>query len=399
MLLCERRWFRRGCFNMTFKYQFGRLPVFALTSVALALSGCSSTSFDDLKSTLDGNNSINYKSVGRTDPLSVPPDLTQATGDPRFKAPAGTATYSQYAQQTKADGAAVTSSAQAAVLPQYKDVRVERDGDLRWLSTSIPPDQLYSRVADFFTENGFNLEKADPKAGLMTTNWAENRAKIPQDALRQLLGNVLDSLYDSGTRDKFSARIERAGNRSEVYISHQHMVEEHVAASVDSTIVWKNGREDPGLNAAMIARLMVFLGEDVDVASKKMAQASVNPQSPAVTMPAGDKTSLVVADSFERAWRRVGVALDSGGFTVDDRDRAAGDFFVRYVDSDTGVKREDPGFFERLFGAKALGQAPSYKLHLSQTGSKTEITVFDANGQRDKSATVQRMLAVLADKI
>ena len=103
--------------------------------------------------------------------------------------------------------------------------------------------------------------------------------------------------------------------------------------------------------------------------------------------------------SFERAWRRVGVALDSGGFTVDDRDRAAGDFFVRYVDSDTGAKREDPGFFERLFGAKNLGQAPSYKLHLSQTGSNTEITVFDANGQRDKSVTVQRMLAVLADKI
>jgi len=52
-----------------------------------------------------------------------------------------------------------------------------------------------------------------------------------------------------------------------------------------------------------------------------------------------------------------------------------------------------------LFGAKNLGQAPSYKLHLSQTGSNTEITVFDANGQRDKSVTVQRMLAVLADKI
>ena len=106
---------------MTFKYQLGRLPVFAVTAVALGLSGCSSTSLDDFKNTLDGNNAINYKSVVRTDPLSVPPDLTQATGDPRFKAPAGTTTYSQYTQQTKADGAAASSSAQAAVLPQYKD--------------------------------------------------------------------------------------------------------------------------------------------------------------------------------------------------------------------------------------------------------------------------------------
>ena len=383
---------------MNFKNQVGRVPLFALSLLVVTLSGCNSFGLDSLKSTLDGDNSINYKSVVRTDPLSVPPDLTQAAGDPKFKAPAGTTTYSQYTQQTKVDGAAASSNAQAAVLPQYKDIRVERDGDLRWLSTTIPPDQLYARVTDFFTENGFGIENANPKAGLMITNWAENRANIPQDALRKLLGGFLDTIYDSGTRDKFTARIERAGNRSEVYISHRHMVEENAGAAAESSTVWKSGREDPGLNSAMIARLMVFLGEDVDTARKKMGQPSASPQTPTVT-PAGDKTSLVIADSFERAWRRVGVALDSGGFTVDDRDRSTGDYFVRYVDSDTGAKREEPGFFDRLFGAKNPGKAPSYRLHLSQGGSTTEVTVLDANGKRDTSSTVQRMIAVLADKI
>jgi outer membrane protein assembly factor BamC len=367
-----------------------------LSALSLTLTACGSN-WDEIKSSISGENSINYKSVVRSDPLSIPPDLTQAASDPRFKAPGGSATYSQYAQQN-AGTQTVDSAMQVAVLPQRPDMRIDRDGDMRWISIDMQPDQVFSKVADFWTDNGFTLESVNPKAGLMTTNWAENRAKIPESLIRSMLSAVLETLYDSGTRDKFSTRIERAGKRTEIYISHRHMVEKQIGSYLDANIKWDNGREDPGLNAAMLARLMVYLGEDVDGARKKMAQAVPTPQTPNVT-PVANKTALVVADTFDRAWRRVSVALDSGGFTVEDRDRSAGDFFVRYVDVDTGAKREEPNIFQRILGAKDPSIAPSYRLHLTQQGAQTELTIFDANGQRDTSPTAQRMLAVLADKI
>ena len=52
------------------------------------------------------------------------------------------------------------------------------------------------------------------------------------------------------------------------------------------------------------------------------------------------------------------MALDGGGFAVDDRDRSAGDYFVRYVDTDTGEKIEQPGFFSRMFSGDKKAEAP-----------------------------------------
>lgn len=369
------------------------LNVAALSGLIL-VSGCA-----QMRSVLEGDNSVDYKSVVMTDPLSIPPDMTQAASDPRYRAPAGgTTTFNQFQQAGQQAAARGATAAQSAVLPTRSDMRVLRDGDLRWLSIDMSADKVFSLAADFWSENGFTLDVTDPKAGLLVTNWAENRAKIPESWIRQLLGSVLQGLWDSGTRDKFRTRIERAGNRTEVYISHQHMDE--IATGSDGTdIRWVRGKEDPGLNAAMLARMMVFMGEDVDGARKKMAQAVANPQSPKVVTPATDQSVLIISENFDRAWRRVGVALDSGGFAVDDRDRSAGDYYVRYVDSDTGIKREDPNFLSRLFGAKDPGKAPTYRIHLVTRGNETEVTVLNDKGVRDESATAKRLLAVLADKI
>ena len=364
------------------------------------LNGCNS-----FRDSLSGEDSINYKSVVRADPLSIPPDLTQAASDPRYKAPAGAAnstTYSQYQQGQVAAKNPQQVARASNVLPERTDMRVERDGDLRWLVVNLPPDQVFPKVSDFWTENGFVLDVVDPKAGLLVTNWAENRAKIPESWIRQALGSILEGLWDSGTRDKFRTRIERSATpgRTEIYISHQHMEEKSTLSGTETDVRWVNGREDPGLNAAMLARLMVFLGDDIDGARRKMAQAQRSPQEPKVTEPvAGDKTTLIISESFERAWRRVGVALDSGGFSVDDRDRTAGDYFVRYVDTDTGEKREDPGFFSRLFGAKQKPAAQQFRIHLAAQGDKTEVTILDANGKRDTSPTAARIIDVLGGKI
>jgi outer membrane protein assembly factor BamC len=365
----------------------------ALMSLVL-LAGCS-----EVNQLLGNEESVNYKSAvtQRGEPLSIPPDLTQANSDPRYRAPAsGSTTYSQFQQQGEAHASAPKTS---NVLPARTDMRVERDGDLRWLVVDRAPEDVFPRLIDFWTENGFTVASNNPSAGLIETDWAENRAKIPESWLRQALGMILESAWDSGEREKFRTRVERVNGHTEVYVSHRQMLEKRVGAD-GGQVQWQNGKEDPGLNAAMLARMMVYLGSDVDNARKLVQQAEAAPQKPALQQDVrAQGTSLIVGESFDRAWRRVGVALDGGGFAVDDRDRSAGDYFVRYVDTDTGEKIEQPGFFSRMFSGDKKAEAPQYRIHLAATGDQTEVTVLDANGARDNSATAQRLLSVLKDKI
>ena len=365
----------------------------ALMSLVL-LAGCS-----EVNQFLGNEESVDYKSAvnQRGEPLSIPPDLTQANSDPRYRAPAsGSTTFSEFQQQGVAQASAPKTS---NVLPNRSDMRVERDGDLRWLVVDRPPEQVFPRLIDFWTESGFTVATNNPGAGLIETDWAENRAKIPESWLRQALGAVLESAWDSGEREKFRTRVERVNGHTEIYVSHRQMLEKRVGSD-GSQVQWQNGKEDPGLNAAMLARMMVFLGTDVDNARKLVQQAEASPQRPAVQQDVrAQGASLIVSESFDRAWRRVGVALDGGGFAVDDRDRSSGDYFVRYVDTDTGEKMEQPGFFSRMFSGDKKAQAPQYRIHLVGNGEQTTVSVLDANGTPDSSPTAQRLLSVLKDKM
>lgn len=365
----------------------------ALMSLVL-LAGCS-----EVNQFLGNEESVNYKSAvtQRGEPLSIPPDLTQAASDPRYRAPAsGSTTYSQFQQQGQAQASAPKAS---NVLPNRQDMRVERDGDLRWLVVDRAPEDVFPRLVDFWTENGFTVASNNPAAGLIETDWAENRAKIPESWLRQALGAVLESAWDSGEREKFRTRVERVNGHTEIYVSHRQMLEKRVGND-GSQVQWQNGKEDPGLNAAMLARMMVYLGTDVDNARKLVQQAEAAPQKPAVQQDVRTQgAALIVSESFDRAWRRVGVALDGGGFSVEDRDRSAGDYYVRYVDTDTGEKIDQPGFFSRMFSGDKKAEAPQYRIHLVGSGEQTTVTVLDAKGERDNSATAQRLLSVLKDKM
>jgi len=351
------------------------------------------------------DDSVDYKSAQRGAPLSIPPDLTQAASDPRYTAPgsaAGALTYSQYQQQAEAQAVQAPGS---NVLPQRDDMRVERDGNRRWLSIDLPPEAVFPKLVDFWSEQGFALRVNNPRAGLIETDWAENRAKVPESGLRSLLGKVFDNVWDSGERERFRTRIERVtDNRTEVYLSHEHMVEKRFGTD-GAQVRWEPGEEDPGLNAAMLARLLAYLGADADRARTMVAQAQPQTDGAAASQPSaatpqvGAEAVLQINEPFERAWRQVGLALDSVGFDVEDRDRSAGDFFVRYLDTDTGEQRSQPNFFTRLFGGTNRAQAAQYRIHLETQGGETRVTVFDADGNRDTSATAQRLLGVLAGRM
>lgn len=359
---------------------------FSLASMVLVslLAGCST-----MGQLTGQTESVEYKSTVTGDPLSIPPDLTQAADNTHYRAPEGVASLSAYSASQR------TQSANPAdrVLPQTPGIQVMRDGTLRWLQVDEPAEALYPKLIEFWGQQGFTINNQNPKAGLIETDWAENRAKIPEGWLRSALGSVLDQVFDSGERDRFSTRIERLNGKTEVYISHQHM--EETPTGDGTAFKWVFGKEDPGLNAAMLARLMVYLGADQKQAAQEIQNASKD-AGPATTAQLDEgQASLTVNESFDRAWRRVGVAIDSARFTVEDRNRDQGDYYIRYLDTDTGEKIEQQTVFGRLFGTRNSAEPLKLRVHLAGQGSATQVTVLDEQGQLLTNATARRILSVL----
>jgi len=277
----------------------------ALVITALLASGCSVLQEDR----------IDYRSARPAATLEVPPDLTQLQRDSRFVAP-GTTAVTAAGFQLPQPGAAALPTATV----QVGDVRIERAGDQRWLVVNRPPEQLWSPIRDFWQANGFLLTLDQQQLGLMETDWAENRAQIPQDIIRATLGRLFDTLYSTGERDRFRTRLERrADGGTEIFISHRGMIEVFNERR-DSTL-WQPRPTNHELEAEFLRRLMVQLG-----VTQEQAQALVAAATPAQPLSRIETVNnlpvLQLDEGFDRAWRRVGLALDRTGFTVEDRDRA-----------------------------------------------------------------------------
>jgi outer membrane protein assembly factor BamC len=370
-----------------------------LVGAAAILCGCQSVS-DYLERKTD------YRSGGpvkRLPPLEVPPDLTAPAQDGRYAVPEqqqrSTATYSDYQAGRRDKPAAV----QGGVLPTFDSMKVERAGTQRWLVVDAPPERLWPLIKDFWRENGFEIELERAEAGVMETTWAENRAKIPLDPVRNVIGRVLDRLYSTGELDKFRTRLERSpdGAGSEIYISHRGIEEVHVStrnleASSVAPTVWQPRPVDPGLEAEFLQRLMVKLGAP-EAKAKQLAQAGQAEFRAEIRKGVDGRELLEVYEPFDRAWRRVGLALDRVGFTVEDRDRQKGLYFVRYADPANA--KDERGFFARIFGSSPEVKPEQYRVQITQAGTSSQVSVLDKNGADDSSKTATRILSLLHEQL
>jgi outer membrane protein assembly factor BamC len=349
---------------------------------------------------------IDYKSAGNTPTvrLDIPPDLTQLQRENRYALPEnarGTATASGFNAQRSAN----TPATVAVVAPKsVQDARIERAGNQRWMVVKQTPEVLWPQIKDFWQESGFLINVESPESGVMETDWAENRAKIPQNYLRTTLGKFLDSIYDTGERDKFRTRLERGPDgTTEIYISHRGATEVLVGADKSNTM-WTMRPSDPELEADFLGRMMARLG--VEESRAKAAAVGAVPQQARAKMVRGSDGAYVEVDEgFDRAWRRVGLALDRVGFTVEDRDRAQGLYFVRYVDQaeDAKAKTNDTGLFAKLFswGSKKddAKTAQRYRISVKGSDAASRVAVLNNEGRVESSQISDKILALLNDQL
>lgn len=354
----------------------------ALALAAFMAAGCSVLQEDR----------IDYTTARQTNPLVIPPDLTQLSRDSRFAVPGGPVTATGF-QVTQPQATVATAASQMG------DVRIERAGTQRWLVVNRSPEELWSPIRDFWQENGFLLTLDQQNLGLMETDWAENRANIPQDFIRATIGRLFENLYSTGERDRFRTRLERhPDGGTEIYISHRGMIEVFTSARQDST-VWQPRPVDPELEAEFLRRLMVKLGVSQEQSQALLAAGAVQPAARVVQV--NNQPAVQIDEGFDRAWRRVGLALDRTGFTVEDRDRSQGVYFVRYVAPDPTIEHARPGLLDRVLGGQRRAEAEParYRIRVSSVGDLTTVSVLSAEGQPSTSANVQRIVQVLAEDL
>ena len=367
---------------------------------AVALTACST--FENLLST----DKIDYKSASttRTAGLEVPPDLTQLSRESRYQQPSGSISASTFQATGTPTPVAVAASATPLIAPQAVGAfRVERLGNERWLSTSQSPEDVFPLIRAFWKDNGFNLVEDRSEAGVLETDWAENRAKLPNDFVRNTIGKVFDNAYSTGELDKYRTRVERTPTGCDIYISHRGMIEVYTGQRQEST-VWQPRPADPQLEAEFLSRLMIRLGAKEDQAKALVASTTVAPSGPTHARTLADRPTptLQVDDNFDRAWRRVGIALDRSGFTVEDRDRTQGLYFVRYVDPKF-AGREEPNFFMRLlsFGRKKAddGSPVKYRVKVTGEGVSSTVSVLDSAGKPETTDNGKRIAGLLLEDL
>jgi outer membrane protein assembly factor BamC len=354
------------------------LSVAILATIAL-LSACSTNFSGD---------SVDYKSQGekKIPNLAIPPDLSTQNVDKRYTVSDGTATLSQYNSVTGKDQKEVVTG--STVTPEQLGIKVERDGQRRWLVVSKPAEDIYPKVKSFWEDSGFLIVTDSPATGIMETDWAENRANVPDDMIRRFLGKNLDSLYSTSLRDKFRTRLEKnTTGATEIYVAHRGAEEKLMSMSgnsVTDTSVWVNRPNDPELEAAMLTRMMIYLGTDAKSAKAAVA-ATAGPAKTRISRVTqeGEQSVLTINQGFDKAWREVGLALDRSNFTVEDRDRSKGVYYVRYVNSKNMDQEKSSGWFSGWFKSSKedeLKKAKRYQVVVKSNADVTRVIALDEKG-------------------
>jgi outer membrane protein assembly factor BamC len=414
-----------------------KAPALIVSLLLLAsLTACDSIPFIDNKS--------DYKAAGRSRPLEVPPDLTTSPVSDAYSVP-GSTSYSTYNQ---AQGESDTGVEKVLVSPE--GVRLEKSGAQRWLVVNAPAEKIWPVIREFWLDMGFAVRVENPQIGVMETEWIDSDA-IKKDDARNLgdkFDKWLDKLSGFADKKKFRTRLDRGTelNTTEIYMTHRS-----VSGAPDdgkNVVTTQLGKIDTGykledksstntdpadaeLDAELLRRLMVKLGVE-EQKSKAIVADAVNTKHATVVKEADGSARLLLSDPFDRAWRRVGLALDRIGFVIEDKDRSNGVFFVRYADVDiddspkkkkglmdslkfwgdddkkepeTTAKKEEKSIMDSLkfWGSddkQKTNPERQYRIKVADGDQgNAVVTIVDKEGERVRTTTANRIIALMYEQL
>ncbi|WP_037585216.1 outer membrane protein assembly factor BamC [Stenoxybacter acetivorans] len=362
-----------------------------LSALTVSLAACSSA---DTKKPRYDYQSPDSKVVR----LDVPPDLTDPNQGDRYYLPSGGGAV----RASDLNTAKPNVSANQAVLANVDNVHLERDGSIRWLSIADKqPAEIWPLLKAFWQEQGFTIDREEPSIGLMETDWAENRAKLPTDMVRSLFDKVgLGGIYSTGERDKFIIRLEHNGkNGADVFFTQKGLIQAFDSKQQDS-LQWKPRPNDPNLEAVFLARFMQYLGADEQQIRKEVNKE----QTQGTSLAKLEDGSILLSGQQERNWRRVALALDRVGLDVIGENTDRHVFLVQVAPAEgSAVANQEPGFFSRMFGSDKDSQAPKIPEKLTvlvmPAADGTRVSLADINGSAYDKADAQTWLKKLYQEL
>lgn len=379
---------------------------------------------------------IDYKSDSKSKQVSlaVPPNMIDETSDQRSLPPQGGETSLSTLKQVQAQAPAGNT---LTVVPPVNGMHIQRDGTESWLVIdNKAPDQAWAQIRRFWQEQGFLLVVDQRDKGVMETDWNETHAQINEGLIRDTLSKAMGNSYVSSERNKYRTRLEAAPNGGTyVFISQKGMREAITGTNNDST-KWEAKPNDPALEQEYLKRLMAALAladsrtKPADAQSAELSPAGAQTAPNAATAGAKSaaaataaqnvalaaqppmpdaatnstaaqfsSTELTLGEPYDRAWVRVGVALDRSNFTVDDRDASRGLYFVRYVDPKDLTSAEQ-GFWSQVFHGKKEKIAKQYLVNVrAVTPDQTRVAVVDDKGAIDQSPQAKQIMSLMVDQL
>ena len=379
---------------------------------------------------------IDYKSDSKSKQVSlaVPPNMIDETSDQRSLPPQGGETSLSTLKQVQAQAPV----SDLTVVPAVQGMHIQRDGTESWLVIDgKTPDQAWAQIRRFWQEQGFLLVVDQRDKGVMETDWNETHAQINDGLIRNTLSKAMGNSYVASERNKYRTRLEAApSGGTYVFISQKGMQEALSGANNDST-TWQPKPNDPGLETEYLKRLMASLAQaDTRTASSDTQSTALSPAgtqtapgaatagansaaakaaaenvalSTQPPMPDQNVTSntsaqytsteLTLGEPYDRAWVRVGIALDRSNFTVDNRDRTHGLYSIRYVDP-KDMRSAEQGFWSQVFHGKTEKVAKTYLVNVrAVTPDQTRIAVVDDKGTIDSSQPAKEIMALVVDQL
>ena len=290
----------------------------------------------------------------RTTGLEVPPDLTQLAKDTRYQ-PSTSGVISASTFQTApalrpalrprlppACGAPAAPARgrrrrgrddaddRADAVGSFK---IERLGNDRWLSTTLTPEQVYPAGAHLLEG-----QRLQPRPGPSGSRRARDRlGREPRQAAA-----ATSSAHRSASCSRTAYSDQRARQVPHPGRAHARPAatstspiaawKRSTSASARSRTVWQPRPADPS------ARGRVPVPPDGRSSAPRTRKPRRSPPPRPTAPPRGARRRARARarptgrrrrpcrldDGFDRAWRRVGLALDRSGFTVEDRDRGPG---------------------------------------------------------------------------
>lgn len=346
---------------------FGRYSLL-LAAILFQLVGCATSSSN-------GNKKIDY-GAAVVPPLEVPPDLAR---------PANNDTMAPVQ---------VAKPKEPGLLPALQGVRQERAGGQRWLVVDQPPDKVWLALHAFLEQMNLTIASENPMTGLIETDWAENKAYVHGDTINRAIAKVLPGLVSPGIKDRYRIRLERGEQTgtSEIYLTHLRLSLEEVPHAIGevSKNVWQSRSGEPELEAEMLRLLMLRFGVPGQKAEAVLAQSG---PVHARLVKEGETNRLLLEDEPQRAWRRVGLALDRMSVVVENRDRARASYTVRYNEP----SKEGPGIFGKMFEKVGEARSAEFLISVIQTGNGSEVRV--SPGDSATKAGAQQILTWLHEQL